>query len=165
MPRNDLSLVRLALARLAETGAEGIVFGGWAKELLGICAPCAHRDIDLFVQARSFDPIDCWLSRKPQGIVEIERKRFAHKRAFTLRETMVEIILVERDAVGPITQFWGDVPFRWIEPLGVSVRPSAQDKAFSVTSPENLARYQSHHATIQPWRWKDPASLVARPDT
>lgn len=167
MPRNDLNLVRLALGRLGETGSQAVIAGGWAKELLGLCAPCAHSDIDLLVLDTSFDTVDGWLARKPQGIVEIAGKRFAHKRAFTLRDTMVELILVKRDAVGPVTYFWGDVPYRWIEPLTVSVQAGSGsgDGSFSVISPENLTRFEARYATLQPWRWREPGSLVARPNS
>ncbi|MCG8562352.1 MAG: hypothetical protein MI824_21335 [Hyphomicrobiales bacterium] len=165
MPSNDLNLVRLALGRLGETGSQAVVAGGWARELLGLCAPCAHSDIDLLFLDTSFDAVDGWLARKPQGIVEIAGKRFAHKRAFTLRDTMVEFILVERDAMGSVTYFWGDVPYRWIEPLTVSVQAGSGNESFSVISPENLAHFEAQYATLQPWRWREPGSLVARPNS
>ncbi|TDO59971.1 hypothetical protein EV651_108319 [Kribbella sp. VKM Ac-2571] len=40
-------------------------------------------------------------------------KRFPHKRAFEIDGIMVELFLVQTDATGPFTDFWGVARHDW----------------------------------------------------
>jgi Aminoglycoside-2''-adenylyltransferase len=95
----DLALVLAAADLLESYGARTWVFGGWAEELRGLAPPRDHRDVDLLYPAPRFDRLDALDLRW------IEPKRLAHKRAFVLDETMVEVFLVQRDADGWFTEF------------------------------------------------------------
>jgi hypothetical protein len=155
---NDLDLVAFAVDRLAAAGAPTLVFGGWAEELTGLVAPRSHADIDLLLPAPSLAAADRLVAAG--GAFEIRGKRFAHKRAFVISGVTVEVTLVQNKDEAPVTHFWGDIPYRWLvpldepEPVLTSVRPLA------VVSRENLIQYRRSHHTTQPWRWRDPASLV-----
>lgn len=155
---NGLDLLTSVVDRLGAAGAEVLVFGGWAEELLGLAPPRPHSDIDLLLPAASFAAVDRLLASAAGDLPEIRPKRFAHKRAFGVTGVAVEVTLVEHDGDGPITRFWGDVPFRWLAPLGRAVPRG--DGHLLVVTPANLARYRSLHRATQPWRWRDPASLV-----
>lgn len=71
-------------------------------------SPRSHHDIDLLLRAGSFDEFEAWLSRT--DLAEIESKRFPHKRALEISDTMVEIILVNADLT---THFWGTHAYTW----------------------------------------------------
>jgi hypothetical protein len=43
---NTIELVRRAVSDLRDAGFTVAVFGGWAEELLGVCAPRIHKDIE-----------------------------------------------------------------------------------------------------------------------
>jgi hypothetical protein len=162
MRQNDLDLLALVVDHMDAAGAGVLVFGGWAEELLGLSPPWPHRDIDLLLPAVSLAPVDRLLATAATALEEVRPKRFAHKRAFRIKGTTVEITLVEHDRDGPVTRFWGDVSFRWLVPLGCAEPvPSANaGQCFSVATPANLAHYRQRHHATQPWRWRDPASLV-----
>jgi hypothetical protein len=157
---NDLDLLALVVDRLEAAGAGGLVFGGWAEELLGLSSPRFHRDIDLLLTAASFAYVDRILAAAADAPDEIGAKRFAHKRAFRLKGVTVEITLVEHDCESPVTRFWGDVPFRWRIPLGQAEPALSKVRSFPVVTRENLAHYRRLHRTTQPWRWRNPASRV-----
>lgn len=157
---NDLDLLALVLDRLNAAGAGTLVFGGWAEELLELSPPRPHGDIDLLLPAPSFASVDRLLTGAANALDEIRPKRFAHKRAFRIRGVTVEITLVEHDRDDPVTRFWGDVPFRWLTPLGRRKPVSGAVRRFPVVTSRNLARYRRLRRATQPWRWRDPASLV-----
>ena len=69
---------------------------------------------------------------------------------------MVEFLLVTCDEAGPLTHFWGDLPFRWLQPSC-----DLAQGAVKVTSRDNLVRYRAHHRSLEPWRWRAAESLVA----
>lgn len=81
-------------------------------------------------------------------------KRFAHKRAFVLHGMLVELLLVEPDAAGPVTWFWGELPLRWRQPLAAAAGP------LPLASADNLRLYRQRHRSLEPWRWRDPRSRV-----
>jgi hypothetical protein len=159
--RNDLALLCRVLERLAGAGAPCLVFGGWAEELLGLSPVRRHGDIDLLLPGRSFARVDALLAG-PAVPEEILAKRFAHKRAFLTDGIMVEVTLVQPGSDGPVTRFWGDVPFRWLAPLGRRVPVAGAARSLAVATAGNLARYRALHTEMQPWRWRDPAMLVPR---
>lgn len=105
---NDLRLVRVTTDRLLSERLDVWLAGGWAEELHGMTAPRTHHDIDLLCRADSFDAVDDWL-RRTRG-TEINAKRFPHKRAFEVADTMVEVILVRPDLR---THFWGTHQYSW----------------------------------------------------
>ena len=151
---NDLDFVALVVERLAGGGARPLVFGGWAEELTGLIAPRQHADIDLLLPAASLPDVH-WIA----GATEIRAKRFAHKRAFVMDCVTIEVTLVQNHPQAPVTYFWGDVPYYWLKPLSEPELPLAA-RGFVAVSRENLIRYRSSHEATQPWRWRDPASLV-----
>ena len=122
--------------------------------------PRSHRDIDLLLPAPSFAALDRLLAASECAMPEIRAKRFAHKRAFRLESVAVETTLVEDADGSPMTHFWGDVPFRWLAPLATTALVAPTIRPFAVVSAANLVRFRALYATTQPWRWRDPASLV-----
>jgi hypothetical protein len=157
---NDLDLLALVVDRLEAAGAGVLVFGGWAEELLRLTPPRPHADIDLLLPAASFAAVDRFLAAAVNAPKEIRAKRFAHKRAFRLNGVTIEITLVEHDG-GPVTRFWGDIAFRWLVPLGRAEPASGMVRPLPVVTRENLVHYRRFHRLRQPWRWRDPASIVA----
>jgi hypothetical protein len=109
--RNDVGFVRYVVGRLEGAGVRAWVFGGWATELLGLSLPWAHRDVDLLYPAGGFEVVDEFLVRG--DVQEIEAKRFPHKRAFEVDGVMVELFLVQADAAGWFTDFWGVARHDW----------------------------------------------------
>lgn len=105
-------LLRRALKLLMDGGVRCWVFGGWAEELQGLRPARAHSDIDLLCVADDFSAVDVLLGDHPL-LREIQSKRFAHKRAFELEGTRVELFLVEHDTKGYFTTFWGCVRHDW----------------------------------------------------
>jgi len=158
---NDLDLLALVVDRLEAAGAGLLVFGGWANELLRLSPPRPHADIDLLLPAASFARVDPFLAAAANAAEEIRAKRFAHKRAFRLNGVTIEITLVEHDCDGPVTLFWGDIPFRWLVPLGQAEPASSVVRPLPVVTRETLTHYRRFHRVRQPWRWRDPASIVA----
>jgi hypothetical protein len=158
---NDLDLLALVVDRLDAAGAGVLVFGGWAEELLSLASPRPHADIDLLLPAATFAPVDRFLAAAADAPEEIRAKRFAHKRAFRLNGVTIEITLVEHDCDGPVTRFWGDIAFRWLVPLGQAEPASSMVRPLPVVTQENLVHYRRFHRVRQPWRWHDPASIIA----
>lgn len=61
---------------------------------------------------------------------------------------MVEFTWV---APGLVTHFWGDVEFRWLDPLAQNAPVQMEDFSFQVVSATNLQRYREIHRTTEPW--------------
>lgn len=149
-----------ALAPLGATAGSCILFGGWAEELQGLRPPGPHGDVDLLLPALDFVPLEQAMAMNA-GFREIGAKRFAHKRAWAGADGLVlEFLLVIREAGGPVTRFWGDRPFHWLEPLGDRAI-HVTEAILAVATADNLVRYRRLHGSMEPWRWRDPASLVA----
>jgi hypothetical protein len=91
---NDPRVVGRALRVLEREGVRAWVAGGWAEQLRGLCAPRPHADIDLLLPAPRFDLLDAI------DLDWIDAKRYPWKRAFSLDEVMVEVLLVECDDRG-----------------------------------------------------------------
>ncbi len=145
------------LNRLVAADAPTLLFGGWAEEALGLSPPRAHGDIDLLLPADSFRRVDAMLAAT-SDFREVSGKRFHHKRAFLFGETLVEVILVRHEGSRVCTQFWGDCPFRWSAPL--SQTGLLAGRPLLCVSAENLRHFRAAYRSIEPWRWRDPASLV-----
>ncbi|MDQ7248154.1 nucleotidyltransferase domain-containing protein [Dongia sedimenti] len=149
---NDREFLKRVFARLQHAGFAPLLFGGWAEELLGLAPARVHRDVDLLLPADSFAALDRFLGSAAAGDWrEIAAKRFAHKRALLAEGVMVEFTLVEP---GPVTRFWGDVEFRWLEPLAHDGPLAIDGVALPTVSAANLLRYRELHRTTEPWRWR-----------
>jgi hypothetical protein len=154
---NSRKTVAQVLNLLASRDIKCDVFGGWAEEFLGIRNPGPHTDIDLVYRAECFTAIDAAISALT--LREVVQKRFRHKRAFIFNTTLCEIILVKSSEHGLITDFWGDVPFRWDLPFLHQSPYSLEDLAISIVHADNLRKYKRERNDIQPFRWQDPSSL------
>lgn len=130
---NDLTFVLSVVDLLAAHGCRTWVFGGWGEELRGLRAPTAHRDVDLLYPAPDFARVDAL------GLDWIAAKRLRHKRAFTLDSTMVELVLVERDARG-----WHTGRHRW--PANVFAAGGRLPVASATALREYRAAYAARHA-------------------
>jgi hypothetical protein len=161
--KNDQKLLKHVLEQLQHTGFTPLVFGGWAQELLQLGPPRPHADIDLLLPTNSFNVLD-WLltTAEGHGWSEIKAKRFAHKRAFLVQSVMVEVTLV---LPGPVTHFWGDIPFYWLDPLHHTPSIEIEGASVSVVSAANLLRYQQLHRTTEPWRWLEQAATPSQKET
>jgi hypothetical protein len=95
---NDLAFVLRAVDLLKSHGVRTWLCGGWAEELRGLRPLGRHDDLDLLYPARDWERVDAL------RLDWIEAKRFPWKRAFVLEGTMVELMLVERDARGWFTR-------------------------------------------------------------
>lgn len=157
--RNTPDCVASVMRKLADADIACLLFGGWAEEALGLAQPRPHKDIDLLLQAPSFDAVDRLLCRSHE-LEEIAGKRFAHKRAFMFDTVMVEITLVQMEGGIPVAWFWGDVRFAWRTPL--SEICDLGGHRLPAASRENLRHHRINHRQTEPWRWRDPASLIVR---
>ena len=154
---NTPQTVTKVLSELAELGIAAALCGGWAEQAFGLCRPRDHKDIDLVVEAGDFSKVDESL-RNDTLKNEIVAKRFAHKRAFSLAETPIEMYLVQPRPDRFVTLFWGDSEYTWLSPLTATTRLAGI--AVRAVTPENLSRFRRSYSSHQPWRWRDPASLV-----
>ena len=100
---NDLSFVMRVVDLLEDTRLRVWLFGGWAEELRGLRAPCEHIDVDFLYPGRDFARVDRVLDERA-AFEEVEGKRHDHKRAFMLEGTLVELLLVQKDAGGWYTE-------------------------------------------------------------
>ena len=127
------------------------LFGGWAEELVGLCLPRHHHDVDLLYPAQDFGPVDAFLS---DGTVdEITAKRFPHKRAFETEGVMVELFLVQGAESRYYTDFWGVTRHDWPDNvLGVEAG------GLRVASAMALVDYRAKRTNYQP-------SIDGRPAT
>ena len=157
MPSSPATVVDV-LTRLRDAGVDCLLFGGWAEEAFGLCPPRPHADIDLLLPADSFQSLDRLLAASPDAFPEIAAKRFAHKRAFLFAGIMVEVTIVQQDSEAAMTWFWGDVRFEWHLPLAEPCVLAGH--RMRAASPENLRRFRRLHKTTEPWRWREPNSLV-----
>jgi hypothetical protein len=130
---NDLSFVLRVVDLLAAHGCRTWVFGGWGEELRGLRAPEEHADVDLLYPAPDFARVDAL------DLDWIAGKRLAHKRAFTLDATMVELVLVERDAKG-----WHTGRYRW--PSNVFAAAGRLPVASATALHDYRAAYAARHA-------------------
>ena len=135
-----MTLVDRALGLLVAEAAACWVFGGWAEQLRGLCPPRRHKDLDLLYAAQSFAAVERMLAVR--RLEEIKRKRFRHKRAFLVEGVMVELFLVERDASGLFTNFWGRCRHDWPADVLSSVRERP------VASAAALVGYRSAHRKL-----------------
>ena len=101
MPSSKTQLVEV-VDQLVSVGFDVAVFGGWAEELLGLCAPRAHEDVDLLIVNPNPEDLDVFIS----GRDEVAAKRLPHKRAYMAFGVLVELFLVVNDDGSWTTEFW-----------------------------------------------------------
>lgn len=156
---NTLETLRTVLKMLSVSGVQCDVFGGWAEEILGLREPWQHSDIDLVYRGSDFSQVDAAIKHRNREFFEVEAKRFRHKRAFMFRETLCEIVLVQDSETRPVTYYWGDVPFEWLQPFLHFESVELGGDPATVVSSANLRRYRDLWRRTQPHRWKNPDSL------
>ncbi len=157
---NDLETLSHIFSILRESGVECDLFGGWAEEMLGICPPRPHTDIDLVYRGRNFDPVDAFLKMQAPRVDEVVEKRFSHKRAFRFHGVLCEILLVQDWDSRPFTLFWGDAPFHWNTPLLHQRDQYLAGVPVSLVHEENLRKYRADFKSTENHRWRDPASRI-----
>lgn len=149
-----------SLARLGTVIGSCLLFEGWAEEFQGLRSPGPYSDVDLLLVAPDFVAVEQAMATNAK-FREIRAKRFAHKRAWADADGLVfELLLVTREEAGPVTRFWGDRPFHWLEPLS-DCTIGVAEADLAIVSRANLVRYRQLHSSLEPWRWRDPSSLVA----
>lgn len=156
---NTLETLRTVLKMLSVSGVQCDVFGGWAEEILGLREPWQHSDIDLVYRSSDFSQVDVAMKHRNNELFEVRAKRFRHKRAFMFRETLCEIILVQESETRPVTYYWGDVPFEWLQPFLHLESVDLCGNPATVVSSANLRRYRDLWRQTQPHRWRNPDSL------
>ena len=145
----DNTLERLAEITKALENAQvkTWLFGGWAEELMGLCPPRPHRDIDLLYPAQSFTRLEEFI--RTQGRAEeVNAKSFTHKRAFEWQGVLVEVLLVRPDAGTLATDFFGEFPFVWPQDtFSASVKLFQED--CPCASVAALRLYRARHGEIE----------------
>lgn len=152
---NTLETLVDILSLLAARGVPCSISGGWAEEILGLRPPWQHHDIDLVHEGRDFSRLDQILDDQGKILRPVPAKRFHHKRAFIFKDTLCEIILVDHDDDSPMTCFWGDVDYRWEQPLLDTEKVFIRDGSFSIVSRANLLKYRRDRKLRQPNRWRE----------
>lgn len=97
--QNNLEFLTSIIDFLEKNKVETWIFGGWAKELLGIISPRSHKDIDLIYLGKNLNNVDQLLV-KYEDLQEIQPKHKMYKRAFVKNRVMIEIFLVKKDNHG-----------------------------------------------------------------
>jgi hypothetical protein len=147
-PINTLDFVCNSLSRLEKTGIQVWLFGGWAEELWQICAPRAHRDIDLLYPASDFHALDDWIGLA-DDLEEIRGKRFSHKRAVLYRTVPIEFFLLESQQNNHVTNFFdGRARFTW--PAGtLAAQYLPTGDLIRLASPQALQVYRQYHSDVE----------------
>ena len=118
----------------------------------------AHVDIDLLYWGDDL-PVSTTFCEGCRSPAETRQKRFQHKRAFLGKGVSREIVLV-RDEQAPVTWFWGDVPYRWEQPLFYPVPVERGAFCFSIAFSANLNALRAPQAdTAAPL--DEPAPIIA----
>ena len=131
---------------LSAAGVETYLFGGWAEELLGLCPPRPHHDVDLLYPAEDFSLVDNFLLDGQPEIEEVAAKRFVHKRAFIYGGVMVEILLLKPDASGYTTTFFDRYSFYW--PADTLSGITLDGKPLRLASAAALSKYRDEHSKV-----------------
>jgi hypothetical protein len=148
MPEATFDLLLQVMGALRAAELPVTLFGGWAEELRGLCAPRPHRDIDLLYRAASFEALEAFFHARP-AFVEIAAKRFSHKRAALLEGVMIEFILVQDEPGGPCTHFFEDrLRLNW-PPDTFDQSVLAADDHWPVASPAALRFYRAQHGQVE----------------
>jgi hypothetical protein len=133
------------LAVMRGHGLAPVLFGGWAKELLGAWPDEPHDDLDVLVVAEDTGDLDAFIAAR--GATPFRHKRHAHKRAYLDRDRLVELFLVRPAPAGLVTDFYGHYRRSWLSPLARDV--GVGDHTVAVATPRNIAAYEGDHARVQ----------------
>ena len=144
---NDVYFLSTTLDILRKAQINTWVFGGWAEELWAIAEPRSHNDIDLLYPAENFDCLDTFILAEPD-FIEIEAKRFSHKRAVLRDGIMIEFFLVQSTGSNLFTAFFnGQAIFDWPSDILSYTRPVG-NHAVNVASQQALIAYRANHENI-----------------
>ena len=139
---NTMEFVRTVIINLRDSGVDVLLGGGWAEELHGIIKPRDHSDIDLYYLAEDFNKLDKFI--KNSELEEIKPKHKSHKRAFNKDGVMVEVILVQKDYKGYLSNYNQEKIIGWPAPLSTKI------DGLACLSREALAFKRSVHNYLFP---------------
>lgn len=134
---NNLEFLKSVYRELENAGICVYVFGGWAEELQNVIVPREHKDIDLLYPSIDFSLVDKFITQKNLKLI----KRFPHKRAFSYKEIMVEIFLVQDG----ITTFFSTYRHEWLN----STLKSDKIEDMRICSIECLNDYREKHHFVE----------------
>jgi hypothetical protein len=140
----ELDHVLGELAALRNAGLEPVLFGGWAKELLGMEA-WPHGDLDVLVRAADIHELDAYIARR--GAEPIAAKRHPHKRAYTVDGHATELFLLVGEDGELVTDFYGRYRRAWPEPLSRPLRIAG--RTIEVATEQTIIDYERDHHRIQ----------------
>ena len=147
MGENTFELLAEVTKALENAQIKTWLFGGWAEELMGLCPPRQHRDIDLLYPAQSFMRLEEFV-RTQSGVEEVEAKRFTHKRAFEWQGVLVEVFLVCANAETLVTNFFGKYSFVWPQDT-FSHTTKLPRGEWSCASTAALRLYRARHDEVE----------------
>jgi hypothetical protein len=133
--------------RLAQAQIATWLCGGWAEELLGLCNPRAHHDIDLLYLATNFVQLDQWLANAPD-LSDIPAKRFSHKRAILCGDIMIEVIMLESVEGGGYRTNFFNQRYQFVWPHDTLSLLSVRGQVVPVASEEALNMYRQQHHLV-----------------
>jgi hypothetical protein len=141
----SLEWVLQELASLAAHGLRPILFGGWAKQLLGRWPGGPHQDLDVLVRAQRIEELDAYLAaRRAQPF---SPKRHPHKRGYLLAGTLVELFLVSQQGDELVTDFYGGYRRVWPAPISSELVVSGQP--IELATPATILAYERDHRHVQ----------------
>jgi hypothetical protein len=138
--------IRREIDELAAAELRPLVFGGWAKDFLGLWRGGMHRDLDLLIVTGDIRAVDAFIADR--GKPPFPGTRHAHKRAYWSDGLLVELLCVADDPDGPITNCYGHYRHRWLTPLACRVAVT-DEQTLEVVTPENIAAYERAHPLVQ----------------
>jgi hypothetical protein len=141
----ELTTVLEELAALTRAGLEPVLFGGWAKELLGIHPAWPHDDLDVLVTSSGIDGLEQFIVTR--GAEPFAPKRHAHKRAYESAGMLVELFLVRHEDGQLVTDFYGRYRRVWSRPVGRPLRLAG--RTLSVATPDTISAYERDHRRVQ----------------
>ncbi len=144
--RNTLAFVLALMQRFAHAQIATWLAGGWAEELWGLCSPRPHRDVDLLYPASSYDRLDQWLA-SAHDLSVIAAQRFSHKRAVLCEQVMIEVVLLEPQKGGYVTNFF-DGRYQLLWPDDTLSFLLGREHPLSIASRQALHLYRRHHQQI-----------------
>lgn len=143
---NTEKLVHFIIFKLRQAGFETILFGGWAKEFIGLIPPREHKDIDLLYLCDDFVLFDLFIENE-SDFKEIEGKHFEHKRAFYYKGIMIELLLVQTKGKSLYTSFWNKYILYWSQ-IGCLIIEKPGYQSIKVANKRTIEFYEKHNNLI-----------------